>query len=272
VAIRIGYVADWPSRLEGRLYEQFKGKPNFVQFARLVLGRQAQDLEDSLQTLASLPSIEDSEGVNLDVIGKIVGQPRVGVDDPTYRMYLRARVATNKSRGTVPDIYRVFNVLFGDPVEQVIEPGGLASFVERILTPITGAQALVAVGFLHDAKAAGVRANLEWQEDVDAEMFYTAGGVTVALQTSNGDTVLGVHSTKGLPLSGQLVLDPGLAGAETVTYTSIASPVSLNVSAIANVHDVGSFAELVGDPGKGWGDSGNPATGGKYAGAASATY
>jgi len=271
--IRVDYVSDWKARLLGLIYEQFKGLPNIELIATDVLAPQIQDLEDSGQTLFSLPSIDDSEGVNLDVIGRIVNQPRGGVDDPTYRSYLRGRIAANRSSGTPEDLYSVFAVLYGIPMRMIYFPGRIASFILQLLTPITPDQASIGTAFLGAAKDAGVRAILEWQEDVDAAMFYTAMAATVRRPTVNGDLFLATHFTAGFPASGQLVLDPGLVNEETVNYTAIAGPMVFTIASpgVQQVHSIGAAAELVGDPGLGFGDSGDPSIGGKLEGAASAT-
>jgi hypothetical protein len=158
--VAIDYITDWSSRLKSRLYEQFKYKPNFVAWAEMI-ARQVQDLEDATQALRTIISIDDSVGPQLDNLGRIIGQVRTGIDDATYRLYLRARIAANKSNGTAENIYRVFRALFGN-IGFTIRQGGNKSFALTIRTPLTAAQVAVAVSFLRDSKEAGARANLEY--------------------------------------------------------------------------------------------------------------
>jgi len=142
-----------------------------------VFAPQAQAVEDAAQSLVTIPSIDDSEGIQLDVIGLIVGQQRAGLTDTVYRMYLRARIAANRSSGTNPDIYNVFRLLFGVNTSMAIVNDTVGGFFElTIYDPITAQEAKVALGFLGDAKDAGVGANLIWQQVDDADLFAFAGG------------------------------------------------------------------------------------------------
>jgi hypothetical protein len=110
-AITVDFIPNWSTRLKTRLYTQFRNKDTWNAFCDL-LGRQFDDLEASGQSLFSLLDIDNSAGVELDAIGRIVGQPRLGADDATYRLYLRARIISNDSTGSSEDIYKVMRALF----------------------------------------------------------------------------------------------------------------------------------------------------------------
>ncbi len=166
----IDRITDWPARLRLLVYEQFKEDPFVLLFCD-AYGAQLQQLEDSGQALLTIPSIDLSEGVQLDVIGVIVGQPRQGVPDSTYRLYLRARIRANKSGGTPADLYAVFFAMFGALTILQYVPGGDASFTFRILSSIDPVEAAVALVFLTDSKAAGVRGILEWSPADPGDMF-----------------------------------------------------------------------------------------------------
>lgn len=164
----VDYVDDWYKRLKGHIYEQFKGKTKVDQWVRL-MAAQAQDLEDAAQSLLTITNIDDSSGVQLDNLGRLVGQPRVG-DDETYRLYLRARIVANKSNGTGENLYRVFSALFPStlPKQFTIVNGGNKSFVFRFNYPLYVVQdQLAAATFFHDAKEAGARAIMEFQQAED---------------------------------------------------------------------------------------------------------
>jgi len=266
---KIDYVASWADRLESRLMDQYQGKPNLVAFARNVCAPQFQDLEEAFQSLRTMPSIEDGVGFELDIIGRVLKQLRLGNDDPTYRLYLRTRDRANHSDGSVPALYGVLHALLGQAASFTYTPGRLASFEMRINTPVSTAVATVAASFLGDAKSDGVRGILEWQEDVDAETFYTARCATLDSDAGGGAVLLHTPDTSMLPLSGSIELDHGLTNAETVTYMT-AGPNLLHVSACAHAHAAGASAEFVGDLGLGFGDSSDASVGGKFAGATGA--
>lgn len=172
MAIQIDYVSDWTARLRSRLYTQFRNKVTWEKWV-VLLGRQFQDLEDATQTLFSFFDIDNVSGLQLDLIGRVVGQPRNGVSDADYRLYLRARIATNRSTGTPEDLYRVFRALFGASIGLVVTTSniGVKAFALRVKGVITHAQAAIGLSFLRDAKESGARALLEWQESVDANLF-----------------------------------------------------------------------------------------------------
>jgi hypothetical protein len=172
----LDYVDDWAARLRSRLYTQFRSAESWQAWCDEVLGPQLQDLEDAGQTLLTLLDIDASEGVQLDNIGRIVGQPRNGVDDETYRLYLSARVLANKSDGTVEDIFSVMRALFGqDETRPTYAGGWVKQFSIRIDAALTRAEALIGASFLGDAKEAAARGILEWIESAPASMFQFDG-------------------------------------------------------------------------------------------------
>lgn len=161
MALEVDRITDWLGRLRGRVYEQFKGKPKIDAWVVMVAA-QFQELEEAAQSLLTLLSIDNSVGAQLDNIGRIVGQIRAGASDAVFRLYIRARIVANRSKGTGEDLYRVFRALFG-ALGFRVRNGGNKSFALDVLTPITAAQASVGQAFLLDAKEAGARANFEWQ-------------------------------------------------------------------------------------------------------------
>lgn len=179
MAEKIDYIADWPARLRRRLYAQFRSKVTWTKWVNLI-GAQQQVLEDATQTLLTLLSIDDSEGEQLRVLGRIIGQPDPGVSDATYRLYLRARILANLSTGTPEDIYGVMRALFGQDETLPRYFGGLVKqFAIRLGAVLTRAQALIATEFLGDSKESAARGLLEWQESASSAMFTFDGTATV---------------------------------------------------------------------------------------------
>jgi hypothetical protein len=275
----VDYISDWRGRLQSRLYVQFRDDPSWKLWCTDVIGPQAQDLEDAGQTFLGVYDFNTAAGAQLDVIGRLVGQDRATADDPTYRIYLHARILTDKSSGTTPELYAIFGLLLGLAATGsmvVITDRLSAAFVLTINPPITDPQAQVALGFLRDAKDAGKRALLAWQEQPDAQTFTTALAASLSASVAIGASSLPITAVAApkLPSNGQVTIDGGLTGAETLTYTAVVNTggaFSLSLaSTCANVHNTGATVELVGDPGLGWGDVNTPATGGQFAGEAQA--
>jgi hypothetical protein len=269
MAVAVDYIDDWRGRLQSRLQAQFSRATTWNLWCTDVLGRQAQDVEDAAQTLLAILSIPESEGAQLDVIGRIVGQARsagVATDDETYRLYLLARIISNLSDGAPGAIYAVFNQLFGRPGQRLTK-SRIKAFTLQIFAPITPAQALVALGFLHDAKDATDGAQLLWQEAPDAQMFTFAGGSYLAAAASPGDTTITVLDGAQLAAAGVGKLSPRISAAESIGWTSNAGGVLTLAAPLASAHARGAAVEPDNDPGLGFGDSTDPTVGGVFAGA-----
>lgn len=93
-----------------RLLQQYKDKPN-IQAVIDTYTKQIQELEDALFPLLTVLSIPDSEGYQLDVIGKIVDQPRTTPDDARYRILLYVKIGQNVSQGEPERIINVYKLL-----------------------------------------------------------------------------------------------------------------------------------------------------------------
>lgn len=144
----------------------------------IVLTRPAQELESVLYALYTDRTVERAIGTQLDVIGRIVGQPRNGMVNDDYRRYIRARIVANRSNGTIEDLILISRLILNDDsASVVVEYSGPASVIVRIEdVAVDDEIAEVLIGFLRKAKAAGVRlvlqssavAPVDWlQFDVD---------------------------------------------------------------------------------------------------------
>ena len=277
----IDSVTDWSARLLGRLYEQFKGLPNWTALVQYVIAPQAQAVEDVLQQLLLLASIDSGVGgVQLDVIGRIVGCPRQTLSDADYRKYLKGKILVNRSGGRLEELYAIFVAIFGPSVALGYADAPPAGFVLTLTSQIvTAVQDAILLRFMGQAKAAGVKMIFCSQEASDADSLWTDTCGTLTVQANPGDTFLAAANAASFPSSGSLVVSPGLANAETVTYTSIGTgafgPQFQGIPAggagsIGSTHVANSQASLVGTLGLGLGDATNPATGGKLVSAAQA--
>lgn len=123
-----------------------------------------QSLENMLQDLLTLRSIDTATGAQLDVIGKIVGQARNGLNDDDYRRYCRARIATNKSDGTIQNVINITElIVYDDAGYYQIANQAYATVVVRIENiGITEALADILITFLKETVSAGVHVILEY--------------------------------------------------------------------------------------------------------------
>jgi len=146
---------------------------NIAKLLIAICGSAVQPIEDCLRQLLDQRSLETAIGAQLDAIGVIVGQPRIGLDDDTYRRYLRATIATHRSRGTVEDLLRVISlVIFDDDAHYAVLPQPVATVLVRVLDiALTDALAQIAYTFLARSAATGIRIMLEFGESPPAQWF-----------------------------------------------------------------------------------------------------
>lgn len=143
-----------------RLPVQFR-KPRIEAILRAVIAP-LQRAENAFQELFDERGVDTAIGAQLDAIGFVVGQPRNGYDDDEYRRQVRARIATNKSRGTFADLIGVIGLVIDDAAATIRgRRSGTAAVrfnIEDVAT--SDAVADILIGFLREAKAAGVRLTL----------------------------------------------------------------------------------------------------------------
>lgn len=110
------------SEIVGHLIQKFRGKVKIEALAK-ILGNQIQDLENAIFQIIAITDLGTVTGIQLDLLGKIVNQPRNGQVDETYRLFLRARILVNVSKGTVEEIIAILTLLIsGSPTIEFIEP------------------------------------------------------------------------------------------------------------------------------------------------------
>lgn len=164
--LSIDYVSNWQQRLRSLIYAQYKGLPNITGISD-ILAKQTQDLEDAIQSVLAVLSIDNAQGATLQLIAKLVGQPYAGEPDPVFRLYLKARIRANLSDGSPDDLYAVFAAMFGLTVAgqaQIVSYPWASGSLRFLVTGFTldPAQVTVLFTLLNIAVAGGVRLVLEW--------------------------------------------------------------------------------------------------------------
>lgn len=133
-----------------------------------------QELEDATQQVLALRTVDVATGAQLDVIGKLVGQPREGVsDDELYRRRVRARILVNRSTGLISDVLAIADlIVYDDDARYVVDNQGAAAYVLRVEdVATTDDVADLLVAFLRDATAAGVRPILEYSPSAPEDVM-----------------------------------------------------------------------------------------------------
>jgi hypothetical protein len=141
-------VIDYLEEARSRVTEQFLGKTVFDKYIQLLIeGR--TELQEVFKDLMQKRSLNTATGVQLDQIGEIVGQSRTLVnvqtmpaqtiilDDDTYRIFIKSKIAKNITRATPEDIMANANLIF-DTTGSTLQGEGNAAYtllIGRILTP-----------------------------------------------------------------------------------------------------------------------------------------
>jgi hypothetical protein len=146
---------------------------------------EVQSVEDALWQLLIERSLATAEGAQLDVLGAIVGEPRQGRDDETYRLWISARTMVSRSSGTTTEILAIARKLIpadrGIRLEEYYPAAMLVRVVGGVLTIDDGYQI---ARMLHLAKAAGVLFGMTWSVVDDAGTFAFAPVVDVPVLDS----------------------------------------------------------------------------------------
>lgn len=158
-----------------------------------------QSLRDTLQTMLTDRRIDTAIGAQLDVLGKIVGQPRNGLVDADYRRYIRARILTNKSNGRISEVIRIAKLITAEEAPRIkVENDGVAALVVNLEdVPISRDLAAIVQEFMLQAVGGGVRVYVRYTPSALAGAFALDG--------------LGVGA--GLGWTGNAALGGTLAGA-----------------------------------------------------------
>ncbi len=95
-----------------RLITQWQDKPNVVGLLKSYIDN-VQVVEDIYEQLNTERGIETAIGVQLDVLGLIVGVLREGRTDDDYRIAIKGQIAINTCDGTEMKITEALTILLG---------------------------------------------------------------------------------------------------------------------------------------------------------------
>lgn len=151
---------DHASRGVERLIERYR-KPRTSALLESWLA-EVQEVEDALWQLLVERSLETAEGAQLDVLGDIVGQPREGRDDDTYRLWISARNMVLRSSGMTRELLAIARTLVAPPDTIALEEYFPAAFVMRLGGDATPHQGYQIAYMLGQAKPAGVAFQMTW--------------------------------------------------------------------------------------------------------------
>lgn len=155
-----------------RLIERFKGRSYLEGALRVVLER-VQHIDDVVWDLTTGLWLDNAIGDQLEALGYIVGEPRLGRVDDLYRIYIRARIRINRANGKPTDTLQVARLIIEPNATLEYIPEYPAAYKVRISG--TNIRALDLRKILLQVKPAGVGLTVDSVQDLaNALIFDTA--------------------------------------------------------------------------------------------------
>jgi hypothetical protein len=134
---------------------------------------EVQEVERASWDLLTKRSPATAEGVVLDILGKIVGQPRLSLTDELYRIWISGRILVNASSGRASQLLAIARKLCGEPVWLEEQYPGWVTLHAR--QPIPGDVGSEIAKLLRLAKAAGIGMHFRWSDTVHGFRFSQTG-------------------------------------------------------------------------------------------------
>lgn len=199
-----------------RLLNQFKGRPRIAAWNRAYLN-QCQKLEDAIFDVLIKRTIDAAEGVQLDALGRIVGELRDDLPDDDYRIFILARIYINKSQGHLSDVLKVLAYIISTPVRVFEYPACIA--IESSL--ILARDPVVVYNHLRQTKAGGIKLSLVVPTSNTAQakpnsVLVTASGSDGAI-TTLGLTSSGASFERGI-IGGKITISGAANAANNGTF------------------------------------------------------
>lgn len=184
-----GQITDYEQRAHDRLIHYFQGKPRI----RAVLGswaEQIQELETIFWYLLTRRGLSDAEGVWLDVLGDVVGEPRQDRTDAGYRAAIRVRILVNRSNGKLPELIAIAGQMLGTGADVQVTEHAPASIMVRVHSDLGDVLPADLIRMLRQAKAGGVRLDLVYPTEAARTFTWgstpTSAGLTVDAAPDTG--------------------------------------------------------------------------------------
>lgn len=89
-----------------RFLKQFRDKRKLNALAASYLA-EVQKLENAIWEVIEYRMLDNAEGIQLDILGKIVGRGRNDLSDADYKLAIRAQIRINRSLGRPSDLIDV---------------------------------------------------------------------------------------------------------------------------------------------------------------------
>lgn len=142
-------MSDWPydkmedheARAVARLTSEYQDN-QFLRAMVSIFARRIQKIEDATYTLLTKRWFDGAEGIQLDRIGQIIGEARLGRSDESYKFAMETRITLNISGGEPERIIDYLVRIFGaeDVRYSELYPTKIQVFVDQPITELQAQQ------------------------------------------------------------------------------------------------------------------------------------
>lgn len=165
-------ITDHVEKAQSRFTSLYQNKPVIAALLRAIV-KQIQDLENATWDVIHARRLDDPRcvGVQLDLIGAIVGAKRLARSDNDYRAAIRLQILLNRSKASVADLLAILTVAAGVNPWEYYEnyPAGYS-----VLFGGSKADYTALLNALRRADPAGVSGKILYT-DIDPARLWTAG-------------------------------------------------------------------------------------------------
>lgn len=230
---------DYLAEARGRYTEQFKDKPVFDAYVKIVMDM-LNEIQAVFKDLKQLRSIDTASGAQLDLIGEIVGQPRTLVNYDAFPYFGFDGASGAETFGTVSDS------TVGGVFRSYLQEEGAAAVVDD-----------ETYRFIIKARIIANTTRATPQAVIDGLNFITGNTTSSIVEQPNAHLTLEIQNTltdfqsyflRGLSEQGSIVPIPIGVTVEYVFFEE-------DYFGFAEDHNASPLAELVGGYGEGYGES-----------------
>jgi hypothetical protein len=168
------------------LLTQFHGKPNMEAFVASFV-QEVQALEYVFIDLALLRALSNAEGVQLDGLGDIVGEKRLGRVDDDYRAAIEGKIRINRMHGRIEDVILGMKLTLDNTYEitQLVDATMLV-YMQEAWDPINDPSLETLITALRNIRGGGIKTWFQYGIADDDNIFRFATADLEEASTTQG--------------------------------------------------------------------------------------